>query len=263
MNNLHRELAPISDAAWAQIEQEATRTLKRYRAARRVVDVPDPKGATLAAVGTGHTKPIDAPSDGVQAVRRAANAVVELRVPFTLTRAAIDDVERGSEDSDWQPLKEAARTIAFAENRAIFDGYAAADIGGIRPGASNEPVPLPTAVAGYPAIVAQAVDRLRLAGVEGPYRLVLGDDPFTAISGGSEEGYPVLQHINRLVDGDVVLTTRGGDFELDLGQDLSIGYLSHTAEVVELYLQESFTFRLLTSEAAVSLPTAEASAQPA
>ena len=206
-------------------------------------------------------------------VRRAANAVVELRVPFTLTRAAIDDVERGSEDSDWQPLKEAARTIAFAENRAIFDGYAAADIGGIRPGASNEPVPLPTAVAGYPAIVAQAVDRLRLAGVEGPYRLVLGDDPFTAISGGSEEGYPVLQHINRLVDGDiiwapgimggVVLTTRGGDFELDLGQDLSIGYLSHTAEAVELYLQESFTFRLLTSEAAVSLPTAEASAQPA
>jgi hypothetical protein len=140
----------------------------------------------------------------------------------------------------------AARTIAFAENRAIFDGYAAADIGGIRPGASNEPVPLPTAVAGYPAIVAQAVDRLRLAGVEGPYRLVLGDDPFTAISGGSEEGYPVLQHINRLVDGDiiwapgimggVVLTTRGGDFELDLGQDLSIGYLSHTAEAVELYL---------------------------
>ena len=225
-------------------------------------------------------------------VRRAANAVVELRVPFTLTRAAIDDVERGSEDSDWQPLKEAARTIAFAENRAIFDGYAAADIGGIRPGASTcrasertssaaEPSPsdcattrtLPTAVAGYPAIVAQAVDRLRLAGVEGPYRLVLGDDPFTAISGGSEEGYPVLQHINRLVDGDiiwapgitggVVLTTRGGDFELDLGQDLSIGYLSHTAEVVELYLQESFTFRLLTSEAAVSLPTAEASAQPA
>ena len=83
----------------------------------------------------------------------------------------------------------------------------------------------------------------------------------------------MLQHINRLVDGDiiwapgitggVVLTTRGGDFELDLGQDLSIGYLSHTAEVVELYLQESFTFRLLTSEAAVSLPTAEASAQPA
>jgi uncharacterized linocin/CFP29 family protein len=273
MNNLHRELAPISDAAWEQIEQEATRTLKRYLAARRVVDVPEPKGPTLSAVGTGHTKPIDAPADGVEAVRRAANAVVELRVRFALTRAALDDVERGSEDSDWSPLKEAARKIAYAENRAVFDGYAAADIGGIRPGASNEPVMLPSSPTGYPAVVARAVDRLRLAGVEGPYRLVLGDDPFTAISSGSEGGYPVLQHILRLVDGEIiwapgiegglVLTERGGDFELDLGQDLSIGYLSHTDKDVELYLQESFTFRMLTTEAAIALPAAEAQAQPA
>ncbi|OHT20573.1 family 1 encapsulin nanocompartment shell protein [Edaphosphingomonas haloaromaticamans] len=267
MNNLHRELAPISDPAWEQIDQEATRTLKRYLAARRVVDVPDPKGTTLAAIGTGHTKPIEAPADGVEAVRRTTNAVVELRVPFTLTRAAIDDVERGSEDSDWAPLKEAARKIAYAENRAVFDGYAGADIGGIRPGASNEAVTLPLDVSGYPAVVAQAVDRLRLAGVEGPYRLVLGDDPFTAVSGGSEEGYPVLQHIRRLVEGEIiwapgiagglVLTTRGGDFELDLGQDLSIGYLSHTDKMVELYLQESFTFRLLTTEAAVALEVSQ------
>lgn len=263
MNNLHRELAPISDAAWEQIDAEAARTLKRYLAARRVVDVPEPKGQTLAAVGTGHGKPIESPGDGVQAVQRIANAVVQLRVPFTLTREAIDDVERGSEDSDWSPLKEAARTIAYAENRAVFDGYPAAGIGGIRPGASNMPVALPAAVADYPAAVAEAVDRLRLAGVEGPYRLVLGDDPFTAISGGSEEGYPVLQHIRRLVEGEIVwapgvtgglvLTTRGGDFELALGQDLSIGYLSHTDKVVDLYLQESFTFRLLTTEAAVAL----------
>ena len=267
MNNLHRELAPISDAAWEQIEQEASRTLRRYLAARRVVDVSEAKGATLAAVGTGHTQPIKSPAEGVEAVRRVANAVVELRVPFTLTRGAIDDVERGSEDSDWSPLKEAARKIAYAENRAVFDGYAAAGIGGIRSGASNDPVALPPAPMGYPAVVARAVDRLRLAGVEGPYRLVLGDGPFTAISGGSEEGYPVLEHIRRLVEGDIVwapgidgglvLTARGGDFELSLGQDLSIGYLSHTDKVVELYLQESFTFRLLTTEAAVALPARE------
>jgi uncharacterized linocin/CFP29 family protein len=50
-----------------------------------------------------------------------------------------------------------------------------------------------------------------------------------------------------------VLTARGGDFELDLGQDVSIGYLSHSRTEVELYLQESFTFRLLTTEAAVAL----------
>ncbi|HUA78343.1 MAG TPA: family 1 encapsulin nanocompartment shell protein, partial [Acetobacteraceae bacterium] len=58
MNNLHRELAPISDAAWAQIEEEASRTLKRHLAARRVVDVLGPKGGDFSAVGTGHLQKI-------------------------------------------------------------------------------------------------------------------------------------------------------------------------------------------------------------
>lgn len=263
MNNLHRDIAPVSDAAWAQIEEEASRTLKRYLAARRVVDVPDAKGLALAAVGTGHVQPIEAPGAGIQAAQRAAKALVELRVRFTLLRQAIDDVERGATDSDWAPLKEAARKIAFAEDRSVFDGYAAAGIQGIRQGASNPALTLPPTVMGYPGAVAQAVNQLRLAGVNGPYVLVLGADPYTAISGGSDEGYPVLQHIHRLVDGEIVwapaiegglvLTTRGGDFELDIGQDISIGYLSHSEAAVELYLQESFTFRLLTTEAAVAL----------
>jgi len=263
MNNLHRELAPISDAAWADIEEEAARTLKRYLAARRVVDVTGPKGVDYSVVGDGHIEPIKGPGEGIQAVRRTAKALVELRVPFELTRQAIDDVARGATDSDWAPLKEAARKLAFAEDRSVFDGYAAAGIQGLRPSASNPVVTLPPSVAGYPGAVAQAVNELRLAGVNGPYVLVLGSDPYTAVSGGSEEGYPVLQHIQRLVEGEIVwapaiegglvLTTRGGDFELDIGQDISIGYLSHSVDAVELYLQESFTFRLLTTEAAVVL----------
>ncbi|MFC4278295.1 family 1 encapsulin nanocompartment shell protein [Achromobacter aloeverae] len=263
MNNLHRELAPISHAAWEQIEEEAGRTLKRYLAARRVVDVPEPQGLAYSAVGTGHVEKIDGPGDGVQAVRREVKPLVELRVPFKLSRQAIDDVERGSDDSDWEPLKEAARKLAYAEDRAVFDGYAAAGIVGVRPGASNPALKLPSAAMGYPGVIAQALNQLRLAGVQGPYRLVLGADAYTAISGGNEEGYPVLQHIQRLVDdeiiwapaitGGLVLTARGGDFELKLGQDISIGYLSHSATAVELYLQESFTFRLLTTEAVVAL----------
>ncbi|MBS1602206.1 MAG: bacteriocin family protein [Bacteroidetes bacterium] len=267
MNNLYRELAPVSEAAWAEIEEEATRTLKRHLSARRVVDVSGPKGFDFPAVGTGHTKGIPAPGDGIQAVQREVKALVELRVPFELTRQAIDDVERGATDSDWSAVKEAARRIAFAEDNSVFEGYEAAGIQGIRQGSSNPVLTLPSSVRGYPDIVAQAVSQLRLAGVNGPYTLVLGSDPYTAVSGGSDEGYPVLQHIHRLIDGDIiwapairggfVLTTRGGDFELDLGQDISIGYLSHSESSVRLYLQESFTFRLLTTEAAVVLAPSE------
>jgi len=263
MNNLHRELAPISDKAWAQIEEEASRTLKRHLAARRAVDVLGPKGLELSAVGTGHLQQIQAPGDGIQAAQRIAQALVELRVPFDLTRQAIDDVERGATDSDWAQVKEAARKIAFAEDRSVFDGYAAAGIGGVRQGSSNPPLTLPSNVKGYPGVIAQAVSQLRLAGVNGPYALLLSAEAYTAVSGGSDEGYPVLQHIRRLIDGEIVwapaieggfvLTTRGGDFELDIGQDISIGYLSHSKTNVELYLQETFTFRLLTTEAAVVL----------
>ena len=94
MNNLHRELAPISDAAWAQIAEEATRTLKRYFAGRRVVDMPAPGGSELAAVGTGHLHQIASPGEGIGARLRESKPLVELRVPFELSRAGIDDVER-------------------------------------------------------------------------------------------------------------------------------------------------------------------------
>jgi uncharacterized linocin/CFP29 family protein len=263
MNNLHRQLAPISEEAWAQIEEEATRTLKRHLAARRVVDVVGPKSFEQSAVGTGHIRPIAAPEDGIQAAQREVKALVELRVPFELTRQAIDDVDRGANDSDWQPLKDAARKLAFAEDRAVFEGYAAGGIQGIRQGSSNPVLMLPSDIKAYPAAVAQAVSQLRLAGVNGPYALVLGEKEFTAVSGASDHGYPLLKQIQHLVDSEVlwapairggfVLSTRGGDFELHLGQDISIGYLSHTDSVVRLYLQETLTFLLLTTEAVVAL----------
>ena len=263
MNNLHRELAPISDAAWAQIEEEITRTFKRYVAGRRAVDVKGPAGSALSAVGTGHLRSIAASREGVVARQREVKALVELRVPFELNRQTIDDVERGANDSDWQPAKDAARQIAFAEDGAIFEGYETAGIEGLRQGTSNPKMSLPSDVRQYPDAIAQGLSQLRLVGVNGPYAVLLGAQAYTALAETSDHGYPVLEHVKRLVedkiiwapaiDGAFVMTTRGGDFELHIGQDLSIGYLSHTDAAVRLYLQETFTFLLLTSEASVAL----------
>ena len=141
MNNLHRELAPISGAAWANLEDEAKRTFALHAAARKVVDVTGPDGLALAGLGTGHVAPIDPPSDGVTAALRTWRPVIELKVPFTLSRTEIDSVERGAQDPDWQPVKDAARQIAFAEDRAIFDGYAAAQITGLRRSRRRPPGP--------------------------------------------------------------------------------------------------------------------------
>jgi uncharacterized linocin/CFP29 family protein len=263
MNNLHRELAPVSAAAWAGIEEEARRTFARHAAARKAVDVTGPDGLTLAGVGTGHMTTVDPPSDGVTAALRDWRPVVELRVPFTLSRAEIDSVERGALDADWQPVKDAAKKIAFAEDRAVFDGYAAAQIAGIRQSSSNPALALPGEPRDYPDLVSKALSALRLAGVAGPYSLLLSADAWTAVSETSDHGYPIREHLRRLLDGDIIwapaidgallMSCRGGDYELRLGQDLSIGYLSHDADSVELYFIESFTFAVYTTEASVPI----------
>jgi uncharacterized linocin/CFP29 family protein len=266
MNNLHRELAPVSEGAWAQIEEETSRTIKRYLAGRRIVDVHGPAGSGFSAVGTGHLRTIAAPEDGVSARQREAKALVELRVPFALDRQMIDDVERGANDSDWQPAKDAARKLAFAEDRAIFEGYAAAGIAGVRQGTSNPQKSLPADVRHYPEAFAEALNQLRLVGVNGPYSILLGAAAYTELAETSDYGYPVLQHVKRLVedkiiwapaiDGAFVITTRGGDLALYIGQDVSIGYLSHSDTQVRLYLQETFTFLYLTSESAIAFAPA-------
>lgn len=264
MNNLHRDLAPITDAAWAEIEAEAGRTFRRHVAGRRVVDVVGPAGPELAAVGNGHLSEVASPADGVQLRRRESVPVAEVRVPFTLSRAAVDDVERGSKDSDWQPVKDAARSIAFVEDRAIVHGAPAAGIGGLAPGSSNPHLTLPPEAKDVPDVVAEAVSELRLAGVDGPYSLLLSAPVYTTVAETTDHGYPVRDHLARLLpdgeiiwapalDGALLVSTRGGDYELHLGRDLSIGYLGHDRDTIELYLEESLTFLALTDEASVVL----------
>ena len=263
MNNLYRELAPVSSAAWASIEEEAKRTFARHAAARKAVDVTGPDGLALAGIATGHVTPIDPPASDIKAVLHTWYPVVEFRVPFILERAEIDSVERGALDPDWQPIKDAAKKIAFAEDRAVFDGYAKAQITGVGPASTNPGLTLPAEAREYPDVVSKALSQLRLAGVAGPYSLLLSADAWTAVSETSDHGYPIREHLARLLDGDIIwapaidgallLTGRGGDYELRLGRDLSIGYLSHDADHVELYFVESFTFAAYTTEASVSI----------
>jgi uncharacterized linocin/CFP29 family protein len=112
--------------------------------------------------------------------------------------------------------------------------------------------------------VAGALSTLRLAGVDGPYSLLLSADAYTAVAETTDHGYPVRDHLARLLhdgeiiwapalDGALLLSTRGGDYELHLGQDISIGYLSHDTDHVQLYLQESLTFLAITAESSVPL----------
>jgi uncharacterized linocin/CFP29 family protein len=267
MNNLHRELAPISAAAWEDIEDEAKRSFRRNVAGRRLVDVSGPHGLDLASVTTGHRHRVDLGLEGVRGSLRESQPLTELKVPFTISREAIDDVDRGAQDPDWDPVVDAARTIALAEDHAVFNGLEAARITGITPGATSLARTLPEDVRDYPDAVSQAMTALRLESIDGPYALALSADAYREVNETTNHGYPIIEHLRRVLDGPIVwapaieggvlLSRRGGDFELTIGQDVSIGYDSHDAETVTLYFQESVTFLSFTPEAAIPLRAGE------
>jgi uncharacterized linocin/CFP29 family protein len=265
MNDLLRGLAPISDAAWKEIDAEARRTLIPILAARKLVDFKGPLGWHHSAVSLGRVNALRAaPRDGVHGAIRQVQALVEQRAEFTLSRAEVEVIDRGGPDPDLDPMRAAARAIGLAEDRAVFHGYAAAGIKGINEQPRARCMAISTDYEQYPRAVAEALNRLRDAGIDGPYAIALGPRCYTGLTETvSRGGYPVIEHVRRLVDGPIVwapgidgacvLSLRGGDFELFVGRDFSIGYQSHDADVVTLYLIESFTFRLVTPEAAVPL----------
>ena len=265
MDDLWRELAPISSAAWQAIDAQARDHLKVTLAGRRIADFSGPLGWAVSAVELGQTLELGStPHEGVSAALRRVQRMVELRAPFELSRRELDSIARGARDADLQPIRRAARAIGMAEDRTIFYGYPAAEIQGICDAAAEASLTLTRDYQKYPLVVSQALSRLRTNGVGGPYTIALGPDCYEGLTGtATAGGYPVLEHVQRLIDGPVFLapavqgalvaSLRGGDFQLSVGRDLSIGYQEHTATKVRLYLEESLTFRVLSPEAAVPL----------
>jgi uncharacterized linocin/CFP29 family protein len=266
LSHLLRERAPITDAGWRLLDEEARERLTPALAARKLVDFSGPHGWEHSATNLGRVEEVSGvPAEGVAASRRRVLGLVELRAHFSISRGQLDDAERGAPDVDLDTLDTAARRIAGAENAAVFHGWSAAGIRGIAEASTHEQIKLGEDCDVYPRHVAKSVDTLRAAGIGGPYGLALSPEAHTRVLETTEHGgYPLLEHLREIlggpivwapaVNGGTVVSLRGGDFLFESGQDLSIGYEGHDADSVQLYLEESFSFRVATPEAAVPLP---------
>ncbi len=267
-NHLLRDHAPITTGGWALLDEEARERLVAALAARRLIDFSGPHGWEHSATNLGRTEPIaEAPCDGVTALRRRVLPLAELRAPFTVSRDELRAGDRGAEDVDLDALDAAARNLAVAENTAVFHGWPQAGIEGITEASPHPAVPRDADFDAYPSHVARAVELLLRSGIAGPYGLALGTEDYTAVIESTEHGgYPLFDHLRKIlggpivwspgVNGAVVLSQRGGDFLFESGQDLAIGYDHHDAQAVHLYVEESFSFRVATPEAAVALTPA-------
>lgn len=263
MDRLRRGLAPVSDEAWKLIDEEAGHALSHFLSARRLVDFSGPRGWGWSGQARGRAVATASPVEGVDARARLVSPAVEMRTPFTLDRAVLDAVERGSDAPDLAAVTDAARKAAEAEDRTLYSGGPAGfeSIAGTSP---HDQVTLSDDYSEYPRHVARAVAQLRWAGIEGPYGIALGDRCYTGVIETTEHGgYPVLEHIRLIlggpilwapaVDGALVVSTRGGDYELVCGSDFAVGYTGHTATQVELFIEESFAFLVHEPKAAVAL----------
>jgi uncharacterized linocin/CFP29 family protein len=265
MDLLKRKLAPICSEAWEQIDDEARRVLKLNLAGRKLVDFSGPHGWQLGAVNTGRLKHIhDAPVQQVGHAVRDVRPLVELRAQIKLDTLELDFAARGAQDLDLDPIISAAEHCARAEDRAIFHGFPPAGITGLVDASPHTAIVVKTS-RDWSRAISTAKEVLRRAGVGGPYALALGAPAFDAVSAEDEGALPLRLRIEEamkdgplvwapaLEGGAVLVSTRGGDYALSVGQDWSIGYTAHDRSEVELFLTASFTFRVLEPKAAIFL----------
>jgi uncharacterized linocin/CFP29 family protein len=264
MDILKRSISPISAAAWDEIDEQAVKVLTSRLSGRRFVDVLGPFGWDHAVVSTGRLDVSDDESrDDVRWGVHVVQPLVETRSFFEMDIWELDNVGRGVKDLDLDNLIRAAEKIASFEENALYNGFEPGCIVGLAQ--SGEDHRISISIDNGRSIMAGLSEGLvffRKSSIEGPYILVAGPQLWQAVDVAGE-GYPVRKRITNLFDGGIILapeleggflvSSRGGDFELTLGQDYSIGFECSTADKVQLFLAESFSFRVLEPNAVVPL----------
>ena len=207
MNHLLRSHAPISDAGWKLLDEEARERLTPALAARKLVDFSGPHGWQYSATNLGRAAVARrrAPCEGVSGLQRRVLPLVELRADFELSLAELRDADRGADDADLGPLDKAAHQIAVAENVAVFHGWKRRRSTGIaealaaRADAARRDarrLPAPRGGGGR-AAAAQRHQRSVRAGAG---RRAVPRVVETAEHG----GYPLLEHLRKILDGPIV-----------------------------------------------------------
>ncbi len=262
MEILRRSAAPITSEAWEEMDQQAKRILTTTLSARKFADVEGPFGWKYAAHPLGRLNLAE--NQNSQGVRYGVHKVlplVESRRTFELSIWELDNISRGAKDPDLSALEEAAREMALFEEKAVYFGLAAAGIEGLAKAAEGRAA-LTAGEDGNGMVnsVTEACLRLNDDGVEGPYALVASPELWKRIYSESC-GYPLSKRVERITEkvilssqnASFVLSLRGGDFDLVLGQDFSLGFEERSGDRVRLFFAESFTFQVNTPEAVVAL----------
>ena len=258
MDFLKKDLAPLTQNVWQEIEEQAKLTLKTNLSARKFITVSDPKGWDFPGLPTGRLDKIKEEKNMSYGIREF-RPTIEIRTEFELDTWEMDNLERGSQDIDLEPLEKAAEKIAKFEDQIVYQGFADANIKGLIKGAESE---ISFKAGNWAEAISDAVLKMKNNSIEGPYALVLGDKHWKELFS-KVKGYPINRHIEKLIEGPIIYSSaiqngllvqlNSEDLVLTPGQDLSIGYQSHSSKKVKLFLTESFTFSIYEPKAVLNL----------
>lgn len=255
MDLLKKSLAPITDKAWEEINDQAKKVFSSLLTGRKIADFDGPHGPGHSSVALGR---IDVPKNqSKNAVHYGVHKIqpmLELRVNFRLNIWELDNIIRGAEDVDLEPMEKAAEQIAEFEENAIYHGFKKGQITGLKEESAFDIVKFPETQEEIVNVISDGTAKMQEAYVEGPYNLVLPPQKWELLLS-MIKGYPLTNYIENIIGGKIIaapklkesylISTRGGDFRLTVGQDLAIGYDHHDNKEVELFFTESFTFRVI------------------
>lgn len=262
MDFLKRTLAPIPKEAWVELDEEAKKVLLGALSARKIVNMTGPLGWAYAALSEGTLELADgSPVEGLSYGTRKVTPMTEIRVPFTMPIWALDDITRGCKTVDYTPVQEAARKAALFEDMAIYFGVEDTGIVGLMSDAENTAIDIRLEDEAIITALVRAKQALCDKHISGPYVLVAPYPLYNKIMS-SLTTYPLKNRVESIVDKIVLspqlgacmlISERGGDNELIIGQDFSIGYLSSTLTDVTFYITETLTFKCYNPQAFVPL----------
>lgn len=250
---LKRQVAPITQKAWDEIDERAKDVLKTYLSARKVVKVNGPKGLNYTVVSKGRLGQINKAQDvsfGLYDVK----PLTEMRVEFELDRWELDNIERGAKDIELGPLEEAVKKAALFEENAIYNGIKEAMISGLVADSNQEVIEFGQDVPEMMNAISEGILRLKQAYATSPYILVVGESIWKRLNK-EVNGYPLMKRVESLLeskvvyshvlDGALLLPFNHEDLEMTIGCDYSIGYQSSDNDKVKFFISESFTYRTL------------------
>lgn len=261
MNLLRKDFAPISSAAWKEINTLAKETLSANLSARKFADVEGPYGIDYTSVSVGRLAlPAKQKSGEVCFGVHKVLPLIETRVNFSLDIWELDNIDRGAKDLELDPLTEAARKLAAFEENAVFNGFKDSGIVGLNQLTAKSKIAMTLDKDSIVDAVSEAQTRMMKEGITGGANLVVNPALWKYLARlfpGGTLGDLVKEQIkgsviySEAVDGALLVADREGDLELTIGQDFAVGYHNHDSEKVHLFLTESFTFRVITPEAVV------------